>query len=258
VASISATVTGASPITASVTDTQIDVSAGTTASQIDVSVTGGIGPSGSNGAAGSAATITVGSVTTGAAGTSASVTNVGTSSAAVFNFTIPAGATGPQGATGPAGSNASATTDASALTSGTLNASRLPTSGVAAGTYTSVTVDTYGRVTAGSTPAISYNDLTNRPTLGTAAAAATSDFAAASHAHGNITNAGAIGSTSGQIVVTTTSGVLTTAASIASSQVTGLATSATTDATNASNLSSGTVSESRLPVTLHPFLLAGM
>ena len=35
-----------------------------------------------------------------------------------------------------------------------------------------------------------------------------------SHAHGNITNAGAIGSTSGQIVVTTTSGVLTTAASL--------------------------------------------
>jgi hypothetical protein len=40
-----------------------------------------------------------------------------------------------------------------------------------------------------------------------------------SHVHGNITNAGAIGSTSGRIVVTTTSGVLTTAASIALSQI---------------------------------------
>jgi hypothetical protein len=40
-----------------------------------------------------------------------------------------------------------------------------------------------------------------------------------SHVHGNISNAGAIGSTSGQIVVTTTSGVLTTAASIALSQL---------------------------------------
>jgi hypothetical protein len=40
-----------------------------------------------------------------------------------------------------------------------------------------------------------------------------------SHSHGNITNAGAIGSTSGQIVVTTTSGVLTTAASISLSQL---------------------------------------
>jgi hypothetical protein len=35
--------------------------------------------------------------------------------------------------------------------------------------------------------------------------------AASAHAHGNITSAGAIGSTSGQIVVTTTSGVLTVA-----------------------------------------------
>jgi hypothetical protein len=39
------------------------------------------------------------------------------------------------------------------------------------------------------------------------------------HAHGNITNAGAIGSTSNQIVVTTTSGVLTTAASVGWSQI---------------------------------------
>jgi hypothetical protein len=46
----------------------------------------------------------VGTVTTGAAGSSASVTNVGSSSAAVFNFTIPAGATGATGSQGPAGS----------------------------------------------------------------------------------------------------------------------------------------------------------
>ena len=116
---------------------------------------------------------------------------------------------------------------ASDITSGTLSASLLPTSGVAAGTYTSVTVDTYGRVTAGSSPSIAYSSLTGLPTLGTAAAAATTDFAAASHAHGNITNAGAIGSTSGQIVVTTTSGVLTTAATIASSAVSGLGGAAT-------------------------------
>jgi len=57
-----------------------------------------IGLSGPPGAAGSAATISVGTVTTGAAGSSASVTNAGSSSAATFNFTIPRGDTG---ATGP-------------------------------------------------------------------------------------------------------------------------------------------------------------
>ena len=42
----------------------------------------------------------VGTVTTGAAGSSASVTNTGTSTAAVLNFTIPQGATGPVGSGG--------------------------------------------------------------------------------------------------------------------------------------------------------------
>lgn len=101
---INASVSGASPITASVGETQIDVAAGGTAAQVDVSVSGGFGPSGANGAAGAAATVSVGTVTTGAPGSSATVTNAGTSSAAVLNFTIPAGAAGAAGATGPAGS----------------------------------------------------------------------------------------------------------------------------------------------------------
>jgi hypothetical protein len=42
---------------------------------------------------GRSATIAIGTITTGAAGTSASVTNVGTSGEAVFNFTIPMGDT---------------------------------------------------------------------------------------------------------------------------------------------------------------------
>lgn len=46
---------------------------------------------------GAAATVTVGKVTTGEAGTTASVTNSGTSGAAVLNFTIPRGAQGVQG-----------------------------------------------------------------------------------------------------------------------------------------------------------------
>jgi hypothetical protein len=70
-----------------------------------------------------------------------------------------------------------------------------------------------------------------------------------SHVHGNITNAGAIGSTTGQIVVTTTAGVLTTAASISTSQVSGLATVATSG--SASDLGAGTLPAARLPTHTH-------
>ena len=61
------------------------------------------GVSGSTGPAGAAATIAAGTTTTGAAGSFASVSNSGTSSAAVFNFTIPRGDVGATGATGAAG-----------------------------------------------------------------------------------------------------------------------------------------------------------
>ena len=59
-----------------------------------------IGP---QGIPGQAATITIGSVTTGAAGSSATVTNSGTSTAAVLDFTIPQGAKGAQGEQGQQG-----------------------------------------------------------------------------------------------------------------------------------------------------------
>ena len=68
--------------------------------------TGPTGATGATGAAGTAATIAVGVVNTGAPGSNVDVNNSGTSTAAVLNFTIPAGqngATGPQGAVGPAG-----------------------------------------------------------------------------------------------------------------------------------------------------------
>jgi len=67
--------------------------------------TGAAGANGTNGADGTAATITIGSVTTGNPGTSVSVTNSGTTSAAVLNFTI------PRGADGTGGSSFSGTTD---------------------------------------------------------------------------------------------------------------------------------------------------
>ena len=61
------------------------------------------GPQGQQGEPGAAATVTVGTVTTGEPGTDAIVTNIGTESAAVLNFTIPRGATGAVGAVGPRG-----------------------------------------------------------------------------------------------------------------------------------------------------------
>lgn len=58
---------------------------------------------GSPGPAGDAATISLGTVTTGLPGSSASITNSGSSSAAVFNFTIPRGDVGPTGPQGEQG-----------------------------------------------------------------------------------------------------------------------------------------------------------
>lgn len=52
---------------------------------------------------GTAATLAVGSVTTGSPGSAASVVNSGTASAAVFDITIPRGATGADGAAGAKG-----------------------------------------------------------------------------------------------------------------------------------------------------------
>ena len=61
------------------------------------------GEQGQQGEPGAAATVTVGMVTTGEPGTDAIVTNSGTESAAVLNFTIPKGETGAVGPQGPKG-----------------------------------------------------------------------------------------------------------------------------------------------------------
>jgi hypothetical protein len=58
-------------------------------------IPGPTGPTGVAGPAGAAATISVGTVTTGAPGTSVSVTNEGTTAAAILDFVIPQGAAGP-------------------------------------------------------------------------------------------------------------------------------------------------------------------
>lgn len=80
--------------------------------QAVVTATGAIGPTGAKGDKGDqgvqgaqgntgpSGTIAVGGVTTGAAGSEAAVTNVGTSTAAILDFTIPEGAQGIQGSAG--------------------------------------------------------------------------------------------------------------------------------------------------------------
>jgi microcystin-dependent protein len=77
--------------------------AGATGSQGPTGSTGATGPPGSAGPAGAAATVAAGTTTTGAPGTNANVVNAGSTSAAVFNFTIPRGDVGAQGATGTQG-----------------------------------------------------------------------------------------------------------------------------------------------------------
>lgn len=103
-----ATVTNSGTSSAAVLDFQIPQGI-----QGETGPAGADGRDGTDGVDGAAATITVGSTTTGAAGTNASVTNSGTSSAAVLEFTIPRGETG---ATGPAGADGADGADGQAAT----------------------------------------------------------------------------------------------------------------------------------------------
>jgi hypothetical protein len=78
--------------------------------------TGPAGPTGATGPAGAAATVSAGTATGLTTGSPPTVTNSGTTSAAVFNFGIPAGAQGTTGTTGTAATIAAGT--ATALATG--------------------------------------------------------------------------------------------------------------------------------------------
>ena len=83
----------------------------TSAAVLDFEIPQGIaGTPGQDGQDGQAATVTVGSTTTGNPGTNASVTNSGTSSAAILDFTIPRGADGVDGQDGSDGAPGQAAT----------------------------------------------------------------------------------------------------------------------------------------------------
>lgn len=103
---------------------------------------------GATGEAGKAATIAIGTVTTGEAGTSASVTNSGTTSAAVFNFVI------------PKGKDSGITVD-SALSSTSTN----PVQNKVINTALNKKANTSSLATVATSG--SYEDLTNKPTIPT-------------------------------------------------------------------------------------------
>jgi hypothetical protein len=97
-------------------------------------------------------------------------------------------------------------------------AATLANSGATAGTYnnsatavTPITVDAKGRVTGtGSAVTITpaFSSITSKPT--TLSGYGITDAASSTHTHGNISNAGAIGTTANLPIITTTSGVLAT------------------------------------------------
>ena len=86
--------TGATGITGPTGPTGPSGATGATGVTGPTGPTGPSGVTGATGGTGSAATVSVGTVTTGEPGTEAAVTNSGTPQDAVFNFTIPRGATG--------------------------------------------------------------------------------------------------------------------------------------------------------------------
>lgn len=115
---------------------------------------GPVGPQGSQGPTGAAATATAGSTTTGLPGSSASVVNVGSTSAAVFNFTIPRGDQGPSGPQGIAGPGV--------VPGGTAGQVLIKQSSVDYATA-------WGAVTGGLSYLGFWNALTNTPTLASSA-----------------------------------------------------------------------------------------
>ena len=166
---------------------------------------GDAGAQGIQGLVGDAATVTVGTVTTGTPGTSVTVTNSGTTGAAVLDFAI------PQGAAGANGTGSGTVTEvivgaglsgADITSAGTISHDDTSSqTDITATTDTFVdglTFDTFGHVTGVTTSVVQgfdgdYNSLTNQPslfdgdygslantpTLGTAAATASTDYATA-------------------------------------------------------------------------------
>lgn len=139
------------------------------------------GDTGATGPQGDAATIELGTVTTGEAGTDVIITNSGTSSEAVFNFTIPRGSQGIQGEQGPQGiqgiqgvpgQDGTDGTDGYSPTATVKQSDNVTTISITDknGTTTeSIDLSDYVLSSSLATVATSgsYNDLSNKPTIPT-------------------------------------------------------------------------------------------
>lgn len=145
------------------------------------------GDNGSNGSNGSAATIAVGTVTTLSPGSSATVSNAGSSSAAVFNFGIPQGAVGATGATGAAGA-----AGAGVAPNGTTGQALVKASNTSYDT-TWATIQTGDRYLTTSTTTLSVSKAVKTLTVGTGLAYTTQQdvviaYDAANHMHAVVTS----------------------------------------------------------------------
>jgi hypothetical protein len=158
--------------------------------------TGATGPAGSTGAtgaagpAGAAATVAVGTTTTGAAGSNAAVANTGTSSAAVFNFTVPQGATGATGAMGATGPAGAAGPTGSTGAAGPTGSTGPAGSTGATGPANSLAIGTVITLAAGSSATASITGAAPSQTLNLGVpAGAAGNVTAASMTSGHIPNA---------------------------------------------------------------------
>lgn len=157
-----ATLTGCSDVTKSwspaanacVSNTGPTGATGAKGDKGDGGAIGATGPAGSTGPAGATATINIGTVTTGSSGTSAAVSNGGSPSVAVLNFTIPRGATGETGATGAKGDKGDTGDQGPQGIQGAKGDIGATGSTGAVGTAASISVGTVTQLASGATPTV--------------------------------------------------------------------------------------------------------
>lgn len=196
-----------------------------------VGTPGSTGAAGAAGTAGTAATVSVGTVV---AGASPAVTNSGTSSAAVLNFTLQKGDQGTTGATGTAGATgsagAAATVTVGAVTTG------------AAGS--SVIVHNSG---TSSAAVLDFTIPQGLPGSGSSGGATIAPTTQVLKGDGNGNGIAAVPGTDFPTVASVTAAQTTASAAATPTSVTSAVAAEATLARNAANLTSGAIALARIP-----------